>query len=59
MSSPPRRGLQEDERKRKTELAALRRAFKQGEQSGAPVAASEVFDRLKAKYARKAARSKK
>jgi antitoxin ParD1/3/4 len=40
----------EDEREAK--IAALREAFRQGEESGAPIPAAEVFDRLEAKYTR-------
>jgi antitoxin ParD1/3/4 len=38
------------EQKREATIAVLRDAFRQGEDSGAPVPADEVFDRLEAKY---------
>jgi alpha-D-ribose 1-methylphosphonate 5-triphosphate synthase subunit PhnG len=53
------RGVHDGQRKREAEIAALCDAFKQGEKSGAPIPASEVFDRLETKYARMAAGSEK
>ena len=51
--------LHDREQEREAKIASLRDAFKQGEESGAPVAADEVFDRLEAKYARMAAGRKR
>lgn len=47
--------LHDREQEREAKIAALRDAFRQGEESGTPVPADEVFDRLEAKYARMAA----
>jgi antitoxin ParD1/3/4 len=46
------------EKEREAKIAALREAFRQGEESGARVPADEVFDRLEAKYARMIAERK-
>ncbi len=51
--------LLDREQQRGAKIAALREAFRQGEESGAPIAAEEVFDRLEAKYARMAAGRKR
>jgi len=46
--------LHDREQERAAKIAALKEAFRQGEESGAPLPADEVFDRLEAKYARMA-----
>jgi len=51
--------LHDREQEREAKIAALRDAFRQGEESGAPVPADEVFDRLEAKYAQMAAGRKR
>ena len=51
--------LLDREQEREAKIAALREAFRQGEESGPPVPADEVFDRLEAKYARMAAGRKR
>ncbi len=51
--------LQDREQWRKAKIAVLREAFRQGEESGAPVPAHEVFDRLETKYERMAAGRKR
>jgi antitoxin ParD1/3/4 len=51
--------LLDREHEREAKIAALRAAFRQGEESGPPIPADEVFDRLEAKYARMAARRKR
>jgi antitoxin ParD1/3/4 len=51
--------LHDREQEREAKIAALRDAFKQGEESGTPVPADEVFDRLEAKYAQMAAGRKR
>ncbi len=47
------------EQERDAKIAALREAFRQGEESGSPIPADDVFDRLEAKYARMAAEQKR
>ena len=44
--------LLDREQEREAKIAALRAAFRQGEESGPPIPADQVFDRLEAKYAR-------
>lgn len=51
--------LHDREQEREAKIAALRDAFKQGEESGTPVPADEVFDRLEAKYVQVAAGRKR
>jgi antitoxin ParD1/3/4 len=51
--------LHDREQEREAKIAALRDAFKQGEESGTPVPADEVFDRLEAKYVQMAAGRKR
>lgn len=51
--------LLDREQEREAKIAALREAFRQGEDSGPPVPADEVFDRLEAKYRRMAAGRKR
>jgi antitoxin ParD1/3/4 len=51
--------LHDREQEREAKIAALRDAFRQGEESGAPVPADEVFDRLDAKYAQMSAGRKR
>ncbi len=47
------------EQERDAKIAALREAFRQGEESGSPIPAEKVFDRLESKYARMAAGRKR
>jgi antitoxin ParD1/3/4 len=47
------------EQERDAKIAALREAFRRGEESGSPIPAEEAFDRLEAKYAPMAARRKR
>jgi antitoxin ParD1/3/4 len=47
--------LLDREREREAKIAALRKAFRQGVESGPRIPADEVFDRLEAKYAAMAA----
>ena len=42
--------LQDREEQRKAKLDELRRAFREGIESGRHIPAEEVFDRLEAKY---------
>jgi antitoxin ParD1/3/4 len=51
--------LENREQERHAKLAALREVFRQGEESGPPIPAEEVFDRLEAKYTRMAAGRKR
>ena len=51
--------LLDREQERNAKIAALREAFRQGEESGSPIPAEEVFDRLETKYARMAAGRKR
>jgi antitoxin ParD1/3/4 len=51
--------LHDREQEREAKIAALRDAFRQGEESGSPIPADEVFDRLDAKYAQMAAGRKR
>jgi antitoxin ParD1/3/4 len=47
--------LLDREREREAKIEALRKAFRQGVESGPRIPADEVFDRLEAKYAAMAA----
>jgi antitoxin ParD1/3/4 len=51
--------LLDREEERNAKIAALREAFRQGEESGSPIPAEQVFDQLEAKYARMAAGRKR
>jgi antitoxin ParD1/3/4 len=51
--------LLDREQEREAKIAALRAAFRQGEDSGPPIPADQVFDRLEARYARMAPGRKK
>jgi antitoxin ParD1/3/4 len=46
--------LQDRERERSVKLDELRRAFREGIESGPHISADEVFDRLDARYAKMA-----
>jgi antitoxin ParD1/3/4 len=48
--------LEDTERKKATELQALRNDIAAGKASGAALAADPVFDRLQAKYAKQSTR---
>ena len=50
--------LADREQKREAQIAELRAAFRQGIESGPRVPMDEVFDRLEAKYEKRAAEQK-